>query len=96
MRGTYAFIHSVKPPRLIMNKSGTMLIQATQPRTENEATEDHLNALVGTTSAVCPVLSVEYSKKKIEHTRRITAAMDDRNENGIVTPARQLRSLLSI
>ena len=79
-----------------MNKSGMTPTQAIKPRTENAAREDDLNALVGTMSEECPVLSVEYFRKKTEDSRRQTPEMDDRNENGIVAPMRYCRSLLSI
>ena len=88
VRGTYDFIHSFKPSWRIMNKSGVMPRQTIQPRTENATREDDLNALVGTTSEECPVLSVEYFRKKTEHSRRRTPETHDRNENGIVAPMR--------
>ena len=92
----YAFIHSFKPPWQIMNKSAMMPTQTIKPRTKNVAREDNLNALVGTTSEECPILSVEYFRKTTEHSRRRTPEMDDRNENGIIALMRYFRSLLSI
>ena len=90
----YAFIHSFKLSWQIMNKSWMMPTQTMKPRTKNVAREGDLNALVGTTSEECPVLSIEYFRKTTEHSRRRTPETDDRNENGIIATMRYFRSLL--